>query len=221
MVIPSRGRPANVARLLEAMAATCRGDTDLVIGLDEDDPDRDAYPKPKPDSRWQVEVRFGLRRVVPWINALAMPRLDGYEYIGHFGDDNVPRTIGWDVRIMEALELQPFAFANDLYPRAPGELACHIFTRSDVLRALGYFGPPSLQHMFVDNVWTDWGRACGIEYLDDVVVEHLHYTTGKSLLDRSYWESTRLMEEDRAAYEQYVSSGALAEDVKKIKGAQS
>ena len=32
LVVPSRGRPHNVARLIEAMDATCRGDTTLILG---------------------------------------------------------------------------------------------------------------------------------------------------------------------------------------------
>ena len=95
--------------------------------------------------------------------------------------------------MMEALGKTPFAFGNDLYPRTPGELPCHIFTRSEVVKALGYLGAPCLRHMWVDVAWKQWGKACGITYLHDVIIEHLHFTNGKSQPDASYAASSALM----------------------------
>lgn len=211
MVIPSRGRPHNIVRLWETMAATCKGDTTLLVGLDDDDPTRAAYPEGP-----QYVVRSGLRQVVAWINELAIPHVDEYKYIGHMGDDNVPRTDAWDVRIMESLEQTPFAFGNDLYPREPGSLSCHVFARSEVIKALGYFGPPSIKHMYVDVVWMDWGNATGITYLDDVILEHMHYTAGKAPADESYVTSTSLIPSDFIKYNEYCAD-RLASDVEKIK----
>jgi len=223
IVVPSRGRPRNIARLLDAMDATCRGDTTLVVGLDEDDPWLDEYL-----AMFGIkgvlsftEVRPGLRQVVAWINALAVPRTGDYRYIGHFGDDNVPSTDGWDVRIMEALEKHPFAFGNDLYPRAPGSLCCHVFTRSEVIDKLGYFGPPGVRHMYVDVIWMAWGHACGISYLDDVILEHMHYSAGKAPADESYAISTALIPSDLDAYHRYCADPAgLAADISKLGGRQ-
>jgi hypothetical protein len=46
--------------------------------------------------------------------------VDEYRFLGHIGDDNVPRSAGWDVRIMESLERNLFCFGDDLDPgRAP------------------------------------------------------------------------------------------------------
>jgi hypothetical protein len=196
LVVPSRGRPGNVARLLEAMDETCRGDTTLVLGLDDDDPELPAYGellKARGVLGKDVEIRGGLRQVVAWVNQLAVPRAPEYRFTGHIGDDNVPRTAGWDVSIMEALGKTPFAFGNDLYPRAPGTLCCHVFMRSEVITKLGYFGPPSIRHMYVDVSWMAWGQACGITYLHDVIIEHLHYTVGKAPADESYARSTALI----------------------------
>jgi len=212
LAVPSRMRPHNIERLRDAMAATCRGDTHLLVGLDDDDPARDQYPEGV-----GYVVRSGLRYVVPWVNELAVPRTGEYRFIGHVNDDNVPKTVGWDVQIMEALEKTPFAFGNDLYPRTPGELCCHVFMRSEVVRALRYFGPPCLRHMWVDVTWMQWGKACGITYLHDVIIEHCHYTNGKALVDDSYRASTALMAVDEAAYNAYCADPeGLAADIGKI-----
>ena len=212
LVVPSRGRPANIERLWTKMGQTCQGETDLVVGLDKDDPANYALD-PVTGPGWMV--RDNLRFVVPWINELAMKYVDRYRYIGHIGDDNVPHTLGWDVRIMEALEKTPFAFGNDLYPREPGSLSCHVFTRSEVIKRLGYFGPPQIRHMYVDVAWYAWGVATGISYLHDVIIEHLHYTAGKAPADASYHASTNLIPEDLNNWHAY-SRSQLNTDIIKI-----
>ena len=198
------------------MEATCRGDTHLVVGLDEDDPQLDTYLG-LVTSPVEHEVRGGLRYVVPWINELSVPRTSDYRFIGHFGDDNLPHTDGWDVRIIQALGQAPFAFGEDLAGRPPGSLSCHIFTRSDVIATLGYFGPPQIQHMYVDVAWYAWGRACGIAYLPEVIIEHLHYSVRRSAFDETYAASYALSSDDLAAWHTYGHEGLNA-DIAKLGG---
>ena len=210
VIVPSRGRPESIARLADAMAATCQGDTELLVSLDADDPAHDTYP-PGP----MYQTLTGVRGVVGHLNAAAA-RVSGYRFLGTIGDDNVPRTPGWDTAIMETLAGTPFAFGDDLYPREPGSHPCHIFTRSEIVVALGYLGPPSLRHMFVDNAWLAWGKACGITYLPGVTLEHLHFTQGKSPLDDTYQETVSMWDADKAAWDAYQADG-LAGDIAKIR----
>lgn len=221
MAVPSRGRPQNIARLHEAMEATCRGDTALLVGLDAGDPTGPDYPH-GPAYEWRGDLHFA----VAWLNALTVPRATGdraypqYRFIGALGDDNLPRTEGWDVAVMEALGKTPFAFGNERYPgRPPGTSCCHIFCRSSVVKTLGYIGVPSLRHMYVDNAWAEWGRAAGITYLDDVVIEHVHYTTGRAEFDETYARSAPLMAADEVAWREYRESpDGLAADIAKLAG---
>lgn len=219
MVIPSRGRPQNIERLLHAMAATCEGQTDLVVGLDEDDPTINSYPDDLAPFPVTYVVKPDLHKVTAWCNTLAVAGADGYKYIGHFGDDNLPQTQGWDVQMMQALERTPFAFGNDLYPsRQPGTLSCHIFMLSEVVRTLGYFGPPEIAHMYVDVAWYAWGQACGITYLHDVNLEHLHYSSGRAAMDDTYSTSYGGTGTDLQNWHAYCRSGRLNEDIRKLGG---
>lgn len=218
LIVPSRGRPHNIARLIEAMDRTCRADTTLIVGVDEDDPTLDRY-RAFSECETVVQPR---RRLVEWLNDLATERASDYKFIGHIGDDNVPRTVGWDVEIIRSLEQQGdigFCFGDDLDPgRQPGSLSIHIFMTSEVIRRLGYIGPPSLQHMYVDPVWYAWGTATSIEFLPGVVLEHMHYTVaGKAPLDASYEASTGLIPSDCAAYNAYCDE-TLNDDVLKLGG---
>lgn len=216
VLVPSRGRPHNIARLIEAMDETCRGDTTLVVGVDDDDPHLAEY---QGFSNLEVVVECGLQgRLVEWLNVLAVPRAREYQFLGHIGDDNIPRTVGWDVRVTESLELNNFCFADDLDPgRTPGSLSIHIFMRSKIVNALGYMGPPQIRHMYVDPVWFAWGQATSIEFLADVVLEHAHYSLGKAPRDESYDRSTGGIPFDCAAYNAYCETG-MNVDIEKLGG---
>lgn len=224
VLVPSRERPHNIARLWAAMKQTCVADTSLIVGLDEDDPTGPAYPGVGTISTGHVNedypryvMRAGMRQVVAWINYLSDLTFASHDALGHIGDDNVPRTHGWDAQIIDALTKTPFAFGNDLYPRAPGSLCCHIFMRSEVVDALGYMGPPELRHMFVDPVWWQWGQAVGITYLHDTILEHCHYTNGKAPSDAVYQASTALIQgADLPAFRSYCRDGRLVGDILKL-----
>lgn len=214
VVVPSRGRPHSIARLKAAMDATCRAGTDLLVGLDADDPTAGDYP-----DGIAYTTEPDLRGAVAWFNCLSTGVAATHRAVGALGDDFVPGTTGWDVRVMEALEATPFAYGNERFPgRAPGESCCHIFCRSGIVAALGYLGPPSLHHMYVDNVWADWGAATGITYLDDVVIEHLHPAAGKAVPDETYASSSAYLAADQHAYECYLTArSGLQADIAKLR----
>jgi hypothetical protein len=213
VLVPSRARPGNAARLLDAMEQTCTADTKLVLGLDADDPYLDDY--------WQLDCEQVVKpnlhhKLVEWLNVMAHERSESL--IGHVGDDNVPRTVGWDEQVHESLERNEFCFGNDLDPgRPPGSLSIHIFMRRTVVDRLGYMGPPQIQHMYVDPVWYAWGNATSIEYLDDAVLEHMHYSLGRSERDESYNFSTGLIPRDCRAYNDYCDND-MNGDINKLGG---
>jgi hypothetical protein len=220
LLVPSRGRPASIARLWDALTKTCQGDTTLIVGLDDDDPALAEYFAlgAGPGLDCEYEVQRDLRGVVAWFNYLAAPRAGQYRFLGALADDNLPQTPGWDVQIMEALERTPFAFGNDLSPRPPGEFCTHIFCRSEVVTALGYLAMPAVKHMYCDAIWLEWGKAAGITCLHQVNLEHLHYSTGKSPLDATYAASAPLMGPDKVAFDAYCADpDGLAADIRKIK----
>lgn len=215
VLVPSRGRPFNITRLWDAMGATCGASTTLLVGLDADDPTRDMYPAGP-----GYVIQDGLRYVTAWVNSMALLTLGAFRFVGTIGDDNIPETPGWDKRVCQALERQPFAFANDMYPREPGSLSCHVFMRAEVIETLGYFGPPEISHMYVDVAWMAWCLACGHEYLGDVIIRHAHYTTGAPH-DDTYarsWARTSADLDAWHAYSRRDGKGGLNDDIAKLGG---
>jgi hypothetical protein len=215
LLVPSRLRPRNATRLWDSFQANSTAGSVLTFGLDADDPSIGAYPKGP-----RYVVRDGMRYVTAWVNYLALTTLGSYEAVGHIGDDNTCDTPGWDAAILEALQETQFAFANDLYPREPGSLCCHVFMRSEVVAKLGYFGPPEISHMYVDVAWMAWGKGCGITYLHDVLLPHHHYTLG-SAHDETYARSYARTAADLAAWHAYSrreGPGGLNDDIARLDG---
>ena len=212
LLVPTRGRPENVERLVDAMALTCRADTWVSFGIDEDD---DSFPVGTLPALFEWEASGGPRKqLVGWTNQLFEENPNEPAY-GSIGDDHVPRTVGWDYQILEALQTNHVVYPDDGF--AHEFLATAFFVRGSIPRALGYVVPPSIQHMYADHFVMELGRGLGsLQYLPDVLVEHMHYLAHKSPQDALYDESEALMDKDRVAYEAYCRD-ELAADIEKVR----
>jgi hypothetical protein len=245
VVVPSLGRPQNVERLIAGMRATIKNRVDLVVGLDAADSMLMNYPLcVELDAKvtaWkrilttpttqglgiEWDIAAGLPPgVVAGINHLAVPRAKNYRYIGFMGDDHLPCTVGWDLAVTESLARQQeghgvgFCFGRDGYKLRPeGELATSVFMTANVVQTLGYFSPPCLRHMYCDDAWTHLGRATSVEFLPDVLIEHRHYSVGKSGNDETYRLTAPLMDLDGVAFQRYMASD-FREDVARLKALQ-
>jgi len=106
-------------------------------------------------------------------------------------------------------------YGNDLLQ---GEMIpTAVFMTADIVKALGYFCPPTLLHMYLDNSWKDWGQGADcLRYLPDVIIEHMHPGTGKGSFDSVYAESNILMTPDHTRYLEYRDA-FLQDDIAKIR----
>lgn len=180
VIVPSRDRPGHIARLWEAWEATTTGCADLLVAVDSDDPTLAGYFR-------NISVRFTIGRrngFAPRLNYEALRFAPDYFALASWGDDHVPRTYGWDQALLEALGTlgTGFAYGNDGYQGEKIPTACAM--TSDVVSTLGWMTPPGLAHLYVDNVWRDLGTDIDrIQYLPDVLIEHMHPSIGKAAWD--------------------------------------
>lgn len=218
VIVPSRGRPANVARLIEALQQTMATEGELALGLDEDDPTLPEIRAAIAVAPFPVSARFGQRNtLVGWTNDIAIPAAENFRALCSLGDDHVPLTPGWDLRLTNAIRVAGgtgFAYGNDLIQGS--RLPTAVMVSSDIVRTLGWLCQPTLRHYFTDNVWKTLGDAAGcIRYLPDVIIEHRHRSrTGQS--DDTYAEALAHWAADRAAYDTWREE-RMAEDIRKIK----
>lgn len=224
VIVPSRGRPAAVRELRQAMKATARAQTDLLVAFDDDDPCAGAYEKQRRAARgnprvlWAHGPRAGLAE---WTNRLAAVHAGSYRALASLGDDHRPRTVGWDEKLLAALDDTGgtgVAYGDDLLM---GErLPTAAVVSSDIVAALGWMCEPSLRHYCVDNVWHVLGASAGcLHYLPDVVIEHLHPLRTGRPPDATYRAAGAHMGADHEAFQWWLATKARAgADIAVVKG---
>lgn len=221
VVIPTRSRPAQVRSLLDAIFLTTTTDPLVILAADSDDPELAAY---KLIAEQRTNTLLAIVADLPSghvkaINVGAAAALhNGCFAVAKLDDDHMPLTHGWDAAYLTSLrELGTgVVYANDLLQ---GEkLPTAVALTTDIVRELGYMGPPSLRHLFVDNFWRDLGEAAGcLRYLPSVVVEHRHPLAGKAPMDDGYRSVNAPAQyaNDGAAYNDFVAT-ELADAVAKV-----
>ena len=205
IIIPSRGRPGNVARFMRAAVKTCRADTAVVWAFDDDDPlaGKSVDTVMSFAADFPVTAQMGPRKGLgAWTNEIAVASVGGYRALGSFGDDHVPQTPGWDKVLLEAIGDMGgtgIAYPNDQMR----DDVCEAWVESSgIVAALGWMCEPSLRHWWVDQVIHDLGTGAGcLKYLPDVLVPHKHFAAGKAQVDATYRDSGRSIAADQAAYE--------------------
>jgi hypothetical protein len=222
VIVPTRGRPQNLAELWLAFEETCEGDTRLVACVDLDDPELPGYQELA--DRLSDEVWFRLEtgprlRLGGTLNVAGPKWAARSNAVAFMGDDHRPRTRGWDTAYTAELKRlgTGLVYGNDLIQGAA--LPTQVAMTSDIVLATGHMVPPGIVHLWIDNAWLALGRALGaITYLDDVIVEHQHPIAGKAQWDAGYAEcnTDTLMDADRAVFERWQAD-TLPDWVQQIK----
>ena len=200
VIVPTRGRPdASVEFHKEFLAKSMI--SDLMFAIDEDD--ADSYSRIE-GVLYEVNPRMGMNGT---LNYVATKYADKYKYIAFMGDDHRVRTFGWDIVMTEKMGSLGVAYGNDLIQGQA--LPTAVIMSSNIINAIGYMAPPKQKHMYLDNFWLDLGtRLNAIHYLEDVIIEHLHFSVGKSDMDSSYQETndSAIYNADKVAYDEYLST---------------
>ena len=219
VLVPSRTRPGNIARLLQAWADT-GATADLVVLVDDDDPDLDEYRAVCAGS--VADLVVGPRqRIGPLVDHHAVALAATFDVVAFMGDDHCPRTPGWDEKILDASGPWSVVYGDDLLQRQ--NLATAVFMGGALVRELGYFNVPGCDHLYLDNGWMTVGRELGtLTYLPDVVIEHVHYLNGKAPQDALYAEvnDPTMYAHDRAAFVAWAN-GPAASDLARVRKAMA
>ena len=187
IIIPTRERAPKIVKLHEQWFKVTNPyvSTDCIIVLDSDN--ESTYER-LPGFIYHVVYTDGKRGVVTPLNNVATKIYNNYQYVGFWGDDHFPHTQDWNVMMYDTLHKnKPFSmvYGNDLLQGS--RLCTEIIMDSNYISQLGYMAHPEFTHLFIDDVWMYMGkRKNNIHYLDNVIIEHLHYTNQKSEVDDLY-----------------------------------
>lgn len=195
VIIPSRGRPESVAKVVQAWR-----DTDafaaarMLWAVDTNDPKLPEYLAAFAEAAH--EGIFHLARAdagdgMVWKSNEAARWLVGVEpdlfAVGWAGDDHLPRTVGWAQRYLAELHDlgTGVVYGNDLHhgPAIPTQWAM----TADIIRTINRMMPALTSHLYSDNSVGDLAEAAGcLRYLSDVHIEHMHPFKKKAAWDDQY-----------------------------------
>ena len=186
LLIPTRGRPDNVWRVLRSICAT-RAKPELISAhLWVDDDDKATLAIEPELTRAGVHVHSGARATLSdAYNALAEKSSGEILFSG--ADDIVFRTPGWDEQVREQFAADSFClvYGDDCLQHE--NLCTHPFVSRKAVDALGYFYPET-DGVNVTDVWLlfMYRELRRLRYLPDVVIEHMHFLRGLAEYDETY-----------------------------------
>ena len=175
VMCPTRWRRENCERQLKSFAEATDS-ADIVYITDADD--QDTYRDMDWGDAVHSVVDFGEPTgSVRKQNLIAMSEADNYDALMYIGDDHLFSTPHWDTILMQKLEDimggTGMIYGDDKRRQDIPEM---IIISSDIVKELGHFAEPSLDHYYIDNCWAELGARSGlIRFCPDVVFEHLHY----------------------------------------------
>lgn len=217
VVCPSRGRPENLRRLRDAVAETALTHVTILAGLDDDD--HSTYP---PLDGVECVREPGRHRLNWWWNKLAGNNLDRFDTFVFLGDDNVPRTPGWDFLLDDELRKHhDRGFATGPDGLRNDKRFTWAAISAEQIRRVGYVGPKELTHLYIDNAWQSLARATGtMWWMDHVLIDHMHYTrSGAGVAnDQTYRQanSSDINAHDKKAWRDWEASPAFQDAVEAV-----
>lgn len=188
VLLPTRGRPNGVARLLTSALETATTDVEFVVYVDDDDPTAEQTLDVL--HRNAATVVRGPRVVLSemWNRCWEHARFD---VAMQCGDDIVFRSDGWDARVLAEFARSPdrivFVHGDDGFQH--DRVGTHGFLHRNWIETVGYFVPPHFSSDYNDLWLTEVADALGRRrYLPDVVTEHMHPVAGKGAWDQTHRE---------------------------------
>lgn len=193
---PSRGRPEWMLRFADSLLATTAKPerVELLIYVDDNDPKRYEY-------QYRMQARSqdlrAFRKMPLFITEpIGLPRSTNLlafqtdaEVLIMASDDIVMRTKNWDLRMDEEAQKYPDGIYCMWFD--DGHYREKLCTFPIVSRrwadTLGYLYPPMFERLYCDQYVMDVARRLGrLNYIPDVLMEHLHWSYGKSEIDETF-----------------------------------
>lgn len=202
-ILPSRSRPHNLLRLIDAWVRT-GASTPVELCIDLDDPHGLQYDALPLLPLWSVkiETRHPLCTLSSIYNN-AYRRYPNEPWFGFISDDVVPITNGWDSILIEAAGRDGMAVpAGGHDPNG----APHFVLGGDLVRSVGWLSLPGLDRLYIDTVWQRIAEARGVlRRVPEVVLEHRHFSNKKARIDSTYLKHRKT--QDKLIYDNWRQNG--------------
>ena len=182
ILVPSRGRPSTLARMIESARKMAVGQIEVIVRIDEGDPSRDKYVRDDVFGTLLIGERCILSSL--W-NECSLVATGDIQMLA--GDDFIFHTPGWDQMVEDA-----FAQSEDKILLVYGDdgihgesFASHPIIHRKWIEVCGRAYPPYFSSCYADTwLWDVAGKLGRRKYLP-FVNEHMHYSCGKAEKDQT------------------------------------
>lgn len=183
-LLPTKGRPAQIARFFEQWRKTAANTPGwLIVNAEED---RSIYNGVEMPANWGI-LSTTATCVADAVNQALIVAAER-EWVGLLCDDLSPETMEWDRILVE--QSKPWNIVASANGSQEQRLHGALVYGGELLRAVGWMYPPGIKHSFHDDAWELIGERClNIVKAEIVMVRHLHGgtvdETGRKR--NSYW----------------------------------
>jgi len=218
ILVPSRNRPESIAELIKSLDET-ETESDLIVIVDSDEPQMDAYLELGCDVLMVEKNGKGMAKP---LNFAANYFRDKYRHFAFLGDDHRPRTKNWDTIFINALDELGIGlvYGDDLLQGQ--NLATAVAMSGEIVKELNGMVPQDMIHLYLDNFWMTLGKDLNaLRYIPEVVLEHLHPVAGKAEWTEQYREvnAPEVYSADKKALDDYLASDSYRELLKSLEQA--
>lgn len=201
-VFATRNRVENCRRFIEAWHST-KATSSVYVRLDNDDPALDSMlALPWPDT---FEITVGPRARIAQAMREMFAKYPNEPWYGIMADDVIPSTQHWDQKLIHAAGTQSISSGNEVNEKSIR--ICHPCVGGDLVRLVGFFAMPGVEHFGTDTFWECIHHCCDLNNRqNDVVLEHAHFNFGKSQVDQTYQDSQAIRQKDKRAYKDWMNN---------------
>ena len=188
-ILPSRGRPQNIARFIDAYEKT-GASTPVWMRFDDDDPQQ-KYDIPH---NWVIET--GPRKPLSEIYNDFFLSHKNLMWYGFIADDVVPVTANWDYGLINLAKSDGMAVpqGGDTTGGVP-----HFVLGGGLVRSIGWLALPGLDRIYIDTVWGDIAKERNVlRFAPEIILEHRHFSNKKAIFDKTYKKYRK--KEDKIVY---------------------
>ena len=206
ILCPTKCRPDGLKRMWNSALETSNCDLELVLYVEEYDLETlnlDLFGDVKKIISDGTQIYSNLHNICC--------QNSKYDLVMGAADDIIFRTPRWSDKVLstfdEIKDKIGYVFPNDGHHG--GNLGTHGFFHKNWFNCLGYLSPPIFTVDYSDNYVMDLSRSINrCFYFPDVLVEHMHWTFGKSEFDKTAQDAhkKRISTDNRSIYESCEST---------------
>jgi hypothetical protein len=183
ILLPSRKRPTEFARMMSSIFATAdRSNVEVIARFDDDD--LESMRRAEADGATCI-VGPRIREMTKYWNECA--EVAKGDIFMQSNDDCVFRTVGWDKQVEDAFAAVPdkILLVGGDDGNCKGAGLPHPFVSRKWVETLGYFIAPYFSCDYGDTWNEDIAKMIGRRKYIPFLIEHMHYTFGKAKMDEN------------------------------------